>query len=182
MDRVLESKSLRVEIRRTDEKRITMKSRIAQLLTVLALGASFPVFGSTVAYWRFEEGPANALLNHTVGDGVYQQAVADSSGNGYGLSAWSSGDWASSYYRNNTLPATTIPQTGAANNFSIKNAGGYPGMFTDPSAAIRTISPAQFTIEAMFKPESGGWRRHERTTNRRLLNREIGEPREKRKP
>jgi hypothetical protein len=135
-----------------------MKSRIAQLLTVLALGASFPVFGSTVAYWRFEEGPANALLNHTVGDGVYQQAVADSSGNGYGLSAWSSGAWASSYYRNNTLPVTTIPQTGAANNFSIKNAGGYPGMFTDPAAAIRTITPSQFTIEAMFKPENGGYR------------------------
>ena len=31
-------------------------------------------------------------------------------------------------------------------------------MFTDPNAAIRTITPAQFTIEAMFKPESGGYR------------------------
>jgi Concanavalin A-like lectin/glucanases superfamily len=135
-----------------------MKRRISGLITAVALGAGFPLHGSTVAYWRFEEGPANALLYHTVADGVYQQAVADSSGNGNGLSAWSSGAWASSYYRNNTLPTTTIPQTGAANDFCVKNAGGFPGMFTDPAAAIRTITPAQFTIEAMFKPESGGYR------------------------
>ena len=135
-----------------------MKLRISELITVLALGASVPLYGSTVAYWRFEEGPADALLSHTVGDGVYQQAVADSSGNGYGLSAWTSGSWGSSYYRNNTLPNTTIPVTGAANNFCVKNSGGYPGMFTDSSAAIRTITPSQFTIEATFKPESGGYR------------------------
>lgn len=135
-----------------------MKLPISELITVLALGTTFPLYGSTVAYWRFEEGPSDALLYHTVADGVYQQAVADSSGNGYGLSAWSSGAWASSFYRNNTLPAALIPLTGAANNFSIKNSGGYPGMFTDPSAAIRTITPSQFTIEAAFKPENGGYR------------------------
>jgi hypothetical protein len=134
-----------------------MKLRISELITVLALGASFPLYGSTVAYWRFEEGPSDGLLYHTVADGVYQQAVADSSGNGFGLSAWTSGAWGSSFYRNNTLPGPTIPLVGA-NNFCVKNAGGNPGMFTDPSAAIRTITPAQFTIEAMFKPETGGWR------------------------
>jgi hypothetical protein len=135
-----------------------MKLPISEVITVLALGASLSLHASTVGYWRFEEGPNNALLYHTVADGVYQQAVADSSGNGYGLSAWSAGAWGSSLYRNSTLPATTIPQTGAPNNFSVKNSGGYPGMFTDPNAAIRTITPAQFTIEAAFKPESGGYR------------------------
>ena len=135
-----------------------MKLPIAELLTVSVLATSLPLYGSTVAYWRFEEGPADALLYHTVADGVYQQAVADSSGNGFGLSAWTSGAWGSSFYRNNTLPAATIPLTGAANNFSIKNSGGYPGMFTDPNAAIRTITPSQFTIEAAFKPENGGYR------------------------
>jgi hypothetical protein len=135
-----------------------MKLRIAELITVLTLGAGLPLYGSTVAYWRFEEGPNNGQLSHTVADGVYQQAVADSSGNGYGLSAWTSGAWGSSIYRNNTLPATTIPQTGAANNFSVKNSGGYPGMFTDPNAAISSITLPQFTIEATFEPENGGWR------------------------
>jgi hypothetical protein len=135
-----------------------MKMEISKLIAVLTVGASLPLYGATVADWRFEEGPNNGLLYHTVGDGVYQQAVADSSGNGYGLSAWTAGSWGSSVYRNNTLPVTTIPQTGQANNFSVKNSGGYPGMFTDPTAAIRTITPAQFTIEAAFKPENGGYR------------------------
>jgi len=139
------------------------KRSISSVIYSVALAGSLwlgalPVSGNTVAYWRFEEGPNDALLYHTVGDGVYQQAVADSSGNGYGLSAWTSGAWGSSSYRNNTLPTATIPQTGAANNYCIKNAGGYPGMFTDPNAAIRTIAPSQFTVEAMFKPENGGWR------------------------
>ena len=98
-----------IKTKTANEKRVTMKLRISELITVLALGASFPLYGSTVAYWRFEEGPSDGLLYHTVGDGVYQQAVADSSGNGYALSAWTSGAWGSSFYRNNTLPAHNHP-------------------------------------------------------------------------
>ncbi len=117
---------------------------------------ALPANADTVAYWRFEEGPANALLDHPAPDGAWFPSVADSSGNGNALSAWSSGAWANSYYRSD-VPAATIPLTGASNDFSIRNAGGYPGLFTT-AGPMQTMSPAQFTIEAAFKPENGGYR------------------------
>ena len=104
--------------------------------------------GATVAYWRFEEGPADAKVAHSVANGVYQAAIADSSGNGNALSAWSYDDWANQAYRAN-VPASTIPQTGAANAFSTSNTGNYPGMFTGPGT-MRTMTPSAFTIEASF--------------------------------
>jgi len=114
--------------------------------------------GSTLAYWRFEEGPADALVSHTTGDGVWQAGAFDSSGNGYNLSAWSSG-WGNFYYRTD-VPAPAVTQTGAANGFCVQNMDGVPGMWSDPDAPLRTISPAVFTIEASFKAEegSGGYR------------------------
>ncbi len=51
-----------------------------------------------------------------------------------------------------------VPQTGAANNFCVKNVGGYPGMFTALWDGIRQALPSQFAIEAAFKPETGRWR------------------------
>ena len=56
------------------------------------------------------------------------------------------------------VPAATIPQTGAVNSFSVQNTGGNPGLFTQTGAPIQTITPAAFTVEASFKPESGGYR------------------------
>jgi hypothetical protein len=133
-----------------------MKKQILFLLAMLSWCVA-TAEASTVAYWRFEEGPALAQVPHGgQSDGAYYQGTADSSGNGYGLSVWAE-NWAGFQYRTE-VPAATIPQTGAADNFSLKNTGGYPGMFTDPTAAIRTITPAAFTIEASFKPESGGYR------------------------
>ena len=116
-----------------------------------------PTQASTVAYWRFEEGPANGnVLKGGVPDGVFYPGVADSSGNGNALSAWTEGGGAGHAYRTD-VPGDVISQGGAANNFSVQNTDGYPGMFTD-SAAMRTMSPAAFTIEASYKPETGGYR------------------------
>jgi len=116
------------------------------------------VLGDTVAYWRFEEGPATSLVAHGgLPDGQFYAGVADSSGHGNALSAWSDGGWANSLYTTDR-PGSIIPQTGAANNFAIKNAGGYPGMFTQTGAAIQSITPSAFTIEASFKPENGDYR------------------------
>jgi hypothetical protein len=115
----------------------------------LLLGA-LPAFASTVAYWRFEEGPADALITHVSGaNGVWSADTLDSSGNGNALSAWSQDAWANEYYKAD-VPAPVIPATGQPNNFSIKNAGGYPGLWNE---SLATWTPAQWTIEACFKPE-----------------------------
>jgi hypothetical protein len=131
-----------------------MKKNVLILMGVMSvLGMS--VRADTVAYWRFEEGPAGAKVVHPVGDGVYYPGVADSSGNGYALSAWSEADWAGYGYRTDVGGPVV---SGAANNFSVKNTGGYPGMFTQTGAGIQTITPAAFTIEATFKLENGGYK------------------------
>jgi hypothetical protein len=44
------------------------------------------------------------------------------------------------------------------NQFSVKNTGSYPAMFTSSEDAIRYITPSAFTIEATFKLENGGHR------------------------
>ncbi|MBN2131488.1 MAG: immunoglobulin domain-containing protein [Sedimentisphaerales bacterium] len=118
-----------------------------------------PADAATVAYWRFEEGPAGALVDHGgQGDGTYYPAVVDYSGNGYELSAWSVAGWANSEYRTD-VGETYVGQTAADNNFSVKNAGDYPGMFTGPEDFItKQFEPSQWTVEVTFKAESGGWR------------------------
>lgn len=133
-----------------------MKLRISELITVLALGASFPLYGSTVAYWRFEEGPADGQMMHVSGvNGVWSADIADSSGNGNALSVWTGDTWAGYAYKTD-VPSPTIPQAGAANNFSVKNTGGNPGMWNN---TLRTWTPSAFTIEASFKAEeTAGWR------------------------
>ncbi len=112
---------------------------------------------STVAYWRFEEGPVDAQVTHGgLEPGVFFAGVMDSSGNGNALSVWTEG-WAGYAYRVD-VPGATIPGTGAANNFSAQTTGSWPCMFTANGTPMQTMSPAAFTIEASFKPETGGWR------------------------
>lgn len=133
-----------------------MKTKVLILMTVLSM-CVISVQGQTVAYWRFEEGPADAQVSHGgQPDGVYYEGTADSSGNGYGLSVWAE-DWAGFAYRSD-VGYSSVPLTGAANNFAVKNTGGYPAMFTDTADAINGIQPGAFTIEASFKLENGGHR------------------------
>ncbi|HEY3267288.1 MAG TPA: carboxypeptidase regulatory-like domain-containing protein [Armatimonadota bacterium] len=87
-------------------------------------------------------------------DGVWSADVADSSGNGNALSVWTGAAWAGYVYKSD-VPFSSIPQTGVANNFSVKNSGGSPGMWNN---TLRTWSPSAWTVEASFKPENGGWR------------------------
>ncbi|HEY4722073.1 MAG TPA: hypothetical protein VII92_09520, partial [Anaerolineae bacterium] len=67
----------------------------AALLTTNPL----PAHAGTVAYWRFETGPAGTPVSHTIGDGMFEAAVPDVSGNGNDLSAWSNGGFAGYQYR-----------------------------------------------------------------------------------
>jgi hypothetical protein len=117
----------------------------------------------TVAYWRFEEGPADSKVPHGgLGNGVFYPGTADHSGSGNDLSAWSESLGAHSY--RGEVPSSSVPQTGAANQFSVQNADAYPGLFTSSPEAvlvgfdIERWTPAVFTIEASFKPEEGGYR------------------------
>lgn len=135
---------------------------LRQLLAAAVVAALLaPLWGSqatagTIAYWRFEEGPAGAnIARGGEADGVYYPAVADDSGNGYELSTWSDGGGAGYAYNSNVAGVSV---SGDANNFSVKNTGGYPAMWTGTGDGIQTISPAAFTVEATFKLENGGYR------------------------
>ncbi|HML73529.1 MAG TPA: PEP-CTERM sorting domain-containing protein [Anaerohalosphaeraceae bacterium] len=130
-----------------------MKKQMLVLLAVVSL-LSMTVSADTVAYWRFEEGPAGAQVAHPVGGGVYYPAVADSSGNGYELSVWDEGG--AGYQYKTEVGGTVV--NGLANNYSVKNSGGGPAMWTDTADAINSITPAAFTIEASFKLENGGYK------------------------
>jgi hypothetical protein len=115
-----------------------------------------PASGGTVAYWRFEEGPDGAAVPHGgLPDGTFYAGVPDSSGNGNDLSVWHEG--AGGYNFRSDVATMTIPVTGEANDFSAQNSSSWPCMFTD-SADMRAMTPAAFTIEVTFKPETGGYR------------------------
>lgn len=133
----------------------TSRAAVCGLATVLgALSAS----AATTAWWRFEEGPANAnVARNGQPDGTFYGAVADSSGNGYNLSAWSDGSYAGYVYRS-AVGASTLPLNGAANNYSVKNTGGNPAMWSETGSGLQTWSPSAWTIEATFKLENGGYR------------------------
>jgi hypothetical protein len=112
---------------------------------------SSTTMAATVAYWRFEQGPAGTNVQHGAGDGVFWPDLLDSSGNGNALSAWNSGQW---QYRAN-VPYSTVPWTGATNTLSVKNVTGSPTMW---NTSLANWEPAQWTIEATFKAEAGGWK------------------------
>lgn len=123
------------------------------LAGLLLLGV-MPAKAGTVAYWRFEQGPADAPVAHLSGtDGVWSADVPDSSGNGNALSAWNS-TWAGFSYKTD-VPYAVVPGTGEANNFSVKNNAGAPAMW---NTSLAGWTPSAWTIEAAFKPESGGYR------------------------
>jgi hypothetical protein len=116
---------------------------------------------SVVAYWRFESGPAFTDVPHFGADGVFSGTTPDVSGNGNDLSAWTQGGYAGFAYRID-VPFSVVPQSHDLNQFSVKNSGGYPAMFTRASASLPsginadTMTPAQFTVEASYKPEANG--------------------------
>lgn len=129
---------------------------VCLLTSLIALvSLSIPAQSATVAYWRFDEGPANAQVPHGgLGGGVFYPAIQDYSPNGFHLATWDLGNYA---YRS-AVAVPSIPQTGQTNSFSVQNTNGGPAMFTKTADAITTIQPAAFTIEATFKLENGNHR------------------------
>lgn len=118
---------------------------------------SSPAIAATVAYWRFEAGPADTDVVHVGGTaGQYSADIEDVSGNGNHLSVWETGGGAGYRYRD-IVAYSTVPLTGAANILSVKNTGGFPAMWCN-TTAMQTMEPAEFTIEVTFKLENGGYR------------------------
>lgn len=139
--------------------RIRCFCSIISVATALLIG-NF-AWAETIAYWRFEDGPAGANVPHPGPDGAFNGMIADSSSNGNTLSVWTQGGYAGFAYRTNT-PFTFIPSEGSTNAFSLKNTGAFPAMFTSATHSlprginIQTNTPAEFTIEASYKPEANG--------------------------
>jgi hypothetical protein len=116
------------------------------------------VQAGTIAHWNFEEGPERAnVARGGLADGVFYPGILDQSGNGNHLSTWSDGG-GGGYLYHPDVAVSTIPLTGAANNYSVKNTGGGPAMFTETGGALQTWTPLAWTIEVSFQPEDGGWR------------------------
>jgi hypothetical protein len=139
-----------------------MRKPLRQIVTcslvLIALLAAASAQAQTLAYWRFEGGPAFANVTHGAAPGYnYAADVPDVSGSGNALSVWETNGCCGFAYRSD-VPWSNVPQTGAANNFSIKNTGGFPASFTNPAAALSNNAFSQWTVEASWKPEIGGFR------------------------
>jgi hypothetical protein len=138
-----------------------IKASSTLLRIVLAISSliGFSARSATVAYWRFETGPANAIVAHSGADGAFSGTTADVSGNGNSLSAWTAGGYAGFAYRSD-VPYALVPQNGVTNRFSVKNTGGYPAMFSSAAGSsptginAQTMTPTQFAVEASYKAEA----------------------------
>ena len=145
-----------------------MHTNIGKIIILVAGLASSYLHAGTVAYWRFEGDGTNAptagaqltgFAQHTAVQNNGVLAV-DSSGNGNTLYSWDSnpagynGFWIE---YENFVPAPTLPQTEASNNWSIWTVpygNNYPAIATwsaisHPTGTdIETISPKAWTVEA----------------------------------
>lgn len=131
-----------------------MKRKVLFMMVVLSVCLT-SLNASTVAYWRFEEGPVGAQVPKPAPTGFnWYPSVPDSSGNGNELTVWDESG-AGYVFRDDVAYSTVLP-TNVTNNYSVKNSGGGPAMWTDAADTISSITPAAFTIEATFKLENGG--------------------------
>ena len=142
-----------------------MNCRIA----LATAAVTFVAFGSaqadTLAYWRFENGTAGTNVVHNGDTGFYGADVPDVSGSNNILSVWETGAGAGYRYDADT-PFAVVPQTGAANTLSVRNTGAGPTFYSidrnnvasNPDSKLNKGTFAQFTVEASYKPENGGFR------------------------
>lgn len=118
-----------------------------------------PTPPQSLAWWRFETGPDSANVAHSAAVGYpnYSPDIADSSGSGNELSMWQTGGGTGFSY-DNDVPFASVAQTNASNNFSIQNTGGYPASFTEPAGPLTSVVLPAWTVEASYKPQTGGFR------------------------
>jgi Concanavalin A-like lectin/glucanases superfamily/PEP-CTERM motif len=116
----------------------------------------------TIAYWNFETGVPGQPVPHSTPDGIFDGTTPDVSGSNNPLSVWNVGGAGFAY-------RSDVPVIGQVNGTpstrSIKNTGGAPSAFSidrngnpAPPTPLNTATFGQFTVEASFKPENGGFR------------------------
>jgi hypothetical protein len=104
----------------------------------------------TEAHWNFEQGSANTAVPYAPATpGAYDGSIADVSGNGNPLSAWST-QWA--WYRPQ-VPLAVTPRTGVPNTLSVQNSGSLPAL-SATGTGLSAWRPAEWTIEAVIRPDS----------------------------
>ena len=97
-----------------------MKLILSLVVSLLTGSASF---GATIAYWRFETGPANAAATGSF-------SILDSSGNGLHGTPFNN-----PIYRAD-VPANPVPQTLATDNFSLDFNGSNQRIYIPDNAKI----------------------------------------------
>jgi hypothetical protein len=118
-------------------------------IAAIGLGVA-PLHGAVLGYWRFEEGPAGALVYNNP-----THASADSSGNGHHASSYSL-DHSASY--SDQVPSPVIPLTGDPNRFSLYTGPGGPVRDLYTTTAINNATLSSFTIEASVQFDGlGTW-------------------------
>jgi GH43 family beta-xylosidase len=112
--------------------------------------------GGVRAYWRFEGETDRVFVEHTASDGAYAADIPDYSGNDNDLSVWQTGGNSGYIYRDD-VAFDTVPNTRDENLFSVKNSGTAPSMWCS-AADLKTIEPAQWTVEVTCKMENNGYK------------------------
>lgn len=124
-----------------------MKS-LSLILSCLLL--ALPAQAATLGYWRFEEGPAGALVYNNP-----TRFSADSSGNGNHGNSFSL-DHSASY--SDSVAQPIIPLTGAANAFSLYTGPGGPVRDLYTTGPINGTGLSSFTLEASVQFDGlGTW-------------------------
>ncbi len=124
---------------------------VAMATIVAVAGAARAV---EVAYFRFEEGAADAQFQGPTSPGGPGSGIAvDSAGGDDGMRTWA--DYSTPVYRTD-VPASVIPRTGAPNTLSLQFA--LPEDLFSEGAPINSRLFSQFTIEASVKFNNlDGW-------------------------
>ena len=136
-----------------------MRTMSLKLVVFCVFAASIQLQADTVAYWRFDVGPANTIVQTETNDYTFSADLPDVSGNGNHMSAWNDTPNSTSLWFRDNLPFSAVTQTGQANLFSLQNYGSRGCTFTcssdsNPSGIdAESITPEKFTVEAVFNPE-----------------------------
>ncbi|RYD31567.1 MAG: hypothetical protein EOP87_14480, partial [Verrucomicrobiaceae bacterium] len=136
------------------------------------LKAKGVVPASTVAWWTFEDGTADASVPYSrTAAGQYDGNIIDQSGNGNNLSVWST-----SWYRfRANVPGPTTPRTGMPNSLSVQNSNVYPGM-SAIGTPLTGWSPAAWTVEAVVRPDDATIATYQTIIGRDSMGAFAGEP------
>lgn len=132
---------------------------VAATLAILPFAAA--VQAGTLAYWNFDQGTADTQVPHGTASGIFDGVIPDLSGNNNSLSVWDAGGAGYAF-------KSDVPTMKAPNLLSIKNTGGFPAAYNidrnglnGTGATPSTLTTGQFpafTVEASYKPETGGHR------------------------